>query len=123
MVLIQFVCMIQEHDDTTVFWKSRFPAEYYNTCAGHIIFFYFLVATTAGSGPPPFLRNGAVSYQATNERSESRYQCNDGFTLEGRMTTVCRPNGSRDSTPVCQPQAGTHIFQLVQYISISYTKT
>ena len=64
------------------------------------------VATTADCGPPPFLLNGAVSYQATTEGSEGHYQCNDGFTLEGGMTTVCGANGSWDSTPICRPQTG-----------------
>ena len=48
----------------------------------------FIVATTADCGPPPFLLNGAVSYQNTTEGSEGRYQCNDGFTLEGRRKYV-----------------------------------
>ena len=64
------------------------------------------IDTTADCGPPPFLLNGAVSYQDTREGSEGHYQCNDGFTLEGGMTTVCGANGSWDSTPICRPQTG-----------------
>ena len=67
------------------------------------------IDTTADCGPPPFLLNGAVSYLATTEGSEGHYQCNDGFTLEGGMTTVCGANGSWDSTPICRPQIGKHM--------------
>ena len=74
--------------------------------------FTFFVATTADCGPPPILLNGAVSYQDTTEGSEGRYQCNDGFTLEGRMTTVCGANGSWDSTPICRPQIGIAILAI-----------
>ena len=65
-----------------------------------------LYCYTADCGPPPFLLNGAVSYQDTTEGSEVRYHCNDGFTLEGGMTTVCGANGSWDSIPFCRQQKG-----------------
>ena len=76
--------------------------------------FTFFVATTADCGPPPILLNGAVSYQDTTEGSEGRYQCNDGFTLEGRMTTVCGANGSWDSTPIRMPT--TNRYSYTSYI-------
>ena len=63
-------------------------------------------ATTVDCGPPPFLLNGAVSYQNTTEGSEGHYNCNNGFTLEGEMTTVCTANGSWDSIPFCRPETG-----------------
>ena len=86
-----------------------------------MIFTSFL-ATTADCGPPPFLLNGAVRYQNTTEGSEGRYQCNDGFTLEGRRTTVCRANGSWDCIPNCRPQRGKLTISLMACKMYTYIK-
>lgn len=63
---------------------------------------------TADCGPPPFLLNGALNYQDTMEGAEGHYHCRNGFTLEGRMTSICKANGNWDSTPICIPQTGRH---------------
>ena len=92
--------------------------------------FHFLCCYTADCGPPPFLLNGAVSYQATTEGSEGHYHCNDGFTMEGGMTTMCGANGSWDSSPLCRPQTGmcmytsaSAVYQLLKHLGISTGKS
>ena len=66
---------------------------------------------TVDCGPPPVFLNGTVSYQTTTERSEADYRCDDGFTLEGEMTAVCRADGRWSSTPVCRQTIGNMMKQ------------
>ena len=73
---------------------------------------------TVDCGPPPVFPNGIVSYENTTEGSEVHYRCDDGFTLEGEMTVVCRVDGRWSSTPVCRPSAGSIIKYLRYYVGI-----
>ena len=66
---------------------------------------------TVDCGPPPVFRNGNVSYQNTTERSEAHYRCDNGFTLEGEVTAVCRADGRWSSTPVCRQTTGNMMKQ------------
>ena len=63
---------------------------------------------SADCGPPSvFLGN--VSYLNTTEGSEAHYHCDDGFTLEGEMTAVCKADRRWSSPPVCRPSTGSTI--------------
>ena len=88
---------------TNLAYVPNFQKECTNSVC-HTVF----AANTADCGPPPFLLNGALNYQNTMEGSEVHYHCRDGFTLEGRMTSVCEENGSWNPTPICTPQTGMH---------------
>ena len=70
---------------------------------------------TVDCGPPPIFLNGTVSYQNTTEGSEVHYHCEDGFTLEGEMTVLCRADGRWSCTPVCRPSTGS----MIKYLSRS----
>ena len=72
----------------------------------HITVENFTKFVTVDCGPPPVFLNGTVSYQNTTEGSEAHYHCDDGFTLEGEMTAVCRADGRWSSTPVCRQTTG-----------------
>ena len=83
-----------------------------------------LNSITVDCGPPPVFLNGTVSYQNTTEGSEAHYRCDDGFTLEGEMTAVCRADGRWSSTPVCRPRTGilynhTHTIALKKLNSVN----
>ena len=67
---------------------------------------------TVDCGPPPVFLNGTVSYQNTTEGSEAHYYCDDGFTLEGEMTAVCRADGMWSFPPVCRRTTGN----IVKYL-------
>ena len=71
------------------------------------------LAITVDCGPPPVFLNGTVSYQ--NTTSEAHYRCDDGFTLEGETTAVCRVDGRWSSTPVCRPRTGSMV-KCLRYI-------
>ena len=73
--------------------------------------------TVVDCGPPPVFFNGTVSYQNTTEGSEADYHCEDGFTLEGEMTAVCRADGRWSFPPVCGPLTGSMINYL-RYVGI-----
>ena len=66
-----------------------------------------LKIVTADCGHPPVFLNGTVSYHNTTEESEAHYHCDDGFTLEGEMTAVCRADGRWSFRPVCRPLTGS----------------
>ena len=63
-------------------------------------------SVTADCGSPSVFLNGTMSYRSTTEGSEAHYRCDDGFTLEGEMTAVCRADGRWNSTPVCRQLTG-----------------
>ena len=74
-----------------------------------VVAFIASLQITADCGPPPVFLNGTVSYQNTTEGSEAQYLCDDGFTLEGEMATVCRADERWSSTPVCRQTRGSII--------------
>ena len=74
----------------------------------------FYKTVTVDCGPPPVFLNGIVSYQTTNEESEAHYHCDNGFTLEGEMTAVCRADGRWSSIPVCRQTTGNMIKQTLK---------
>ena len=62
-------------------------------------------SVTANCGSPPAFLNGTVNYRNTTEGSEAQYHCDDGFTLEGELTAVCRADGRWSS--ICRPLTGS----------------
>ena len=60
-------------------------------------------------------------HENTTEGLEAHYHCDDGFTLEGEMTAVCRADGRWSSTPVCRPSTGSMIEQISKVIVIVVT--
>ena len=53
--------------------------------------------------------------------SEAHYRCDDGFTLEGEMTAVCRVDQRWSSTPICRRTTGKVIEQISKVIVIVFT--
>ena len=74
-----------------------------------VLAFIASLQITVDCGHPPVFLDGTVSYLNTTEGSEAHYHCDDGFTLEGEMTAVCRADGRWNSTPVCRQTTGSTV--------------
>ena len=67
-------------------------------------FVYTLCTTAVDCGLPSNITNGWYTVNATTFQLVARYQCNLGYTLQGRTDRHCLPNGTwRSGLPSCQP--------------------